>query len=117
MALLLQLTQKLSHGFTAVWTRWPRKEARKDAAKAWTQLDPSPDLESEIHQALDWQIPMLLEREPKYRPLLASWLRGERWTDEKPTPKTPTASRPTVDSDGRRVIPSNIPEHERWRLR
>jgi len=93
MALLLQLSQKLAQGFNAVWTRWPRKEARKDANKAWDKLDPSPELEAEIHTALDWQIPMLLERDPKYRPLLATWLRGERWTDEPPPEKTPTPSR------------------------
>lgn len=98
MALLFQITQKLAHGFSGFWDRWPRKEARKDANKAWDSLRATPELEATIHDALDWQIPMYLEREPKYRPLAATWIRGERWTDEPPTPQTPTAivNRPTV---------------------
>lgn len=96
MALLLQLTQKLAHGFQAFWDRYPRREAKKDATKAWGQVvKDDPEIEAQIHAALDWQVPMLLEREVQYRPLPATWLRGERWTDEKPTPKTVTLN-PTI---------------------
>ena len=99
MALLFQLTQKLAHGFSAAWSKWPRKEAKKDAEKAWHQKVTTPETEDKVFAAFEWQIPMLLERDPQYRPLLASWLRGERWEDEPPTPKkqtTATASRHTA---------------------
>jgi hypothetical protein len=114
MALLFQLTQKLSQGFSEFWIRWPRKVARKEAEKAWNQEVTAED-EPAIHAALDWQVPIFERRDPERIPHAATWIRGRRWDDEPP--KTTTASRPTVDSDGRRVIPSDIPEHERWRLR
>lgn len=104
MALLLQLTQRLAHGFSAFWDRYPRREAKKDASKAWQQLPP--ETEPLIHAALDWQLPLWEDREKKFIPLPATYLRGERWTDEKPTPpKGPTPNRPignvrpmTIDS-------------------
>ena len=33
MALLLQISQKLSQGFSALWSRYPNKAAKKDAEK------------------------------------------------------------------------------------
>lgn len=108
MALLLQLTQKLAHGFQSAWTIWPRKEAKKDAEKAWKQKVTTPETEGKVFQAFEWQIPMLLEREPQYRPLLASWLRGERWEDEQPAP----AKAPLTDEQKRTLarIQSNLPQ-------
>lgn len=85
MALLLNLTQKLAQGFQAFWERYPRREAKKDATKAWSQVvKDDPQTEEQIHQALDWQIPLWEHREIKYVPLPATYLRGERWTDEPP---------------------------------
>lgn len=84
MALLLQLTQKLAHGFQAFYARYPLKKARKDAEKAWTQVKPTPETEEAIHAALDWQIPYWQSMEWYTPPYPASYLRGERWTDEQP---------------------------------
>jgi hypothetical protein len=93
MGLLLQLTQKLAHGFLGFYNRYPRKEARKDAEKAWGQAKVTPEIEDAIHKALDWQIPLYEQREKHFIPLPASYLRGERWTDEPPTPpKSPMRS-------------------------
>lgn len=94
MALLLQLTQPVAHGFSTAWALWPRKEAKKDAEKAWHQKVTTPTTEARVFAALEWQVPMLLEREPQYRPLFASWLRGERWDDERPV--TPLVSAPVT---------------------
>lgn len=99
MALLFQIGQKLACGFQAFWDRYPRREAKKDAAKAWNQIKPTPETEDLIHQALDWQIPLWEHREIKYVPLPATYLRGERWTDEPPTPTkppTPAPPQPTL---------------------
>lgn len=96
MALLLQLTQKLAHGFSTAWAMWPRKEAKKDAEKAWNQKVTTPDTEDKVFESFKWQIPMLLERDPQYRPLFASWLRGERWEDEQPAPPKPKIAPPML---------------------
>lgn len=109
MALLLQMTQKLSQGFPVFWDRYPRREARKDAVKAWGQVvKDDPAIEEQIHAALDWQIPMWADRERQYIPLPASYLRGERFTDEPP----PKAKPPLTDEQKRVLarIQSNLPQ-------
>lgn len=95
MGLLLKLNQRLAQGFSGFWARWPRKHARKDANKAWEKLNPDHELEKEIHAALDWQIPIFEQRDPQYIPLAATWLRGERWTDEPPAPPKPKTPPPS----------------------
>lgn len=95
MALLFQLTQKLAQGFLGFYNRYPRREARKDAEKAWGQMRITPETEDAIHAALDWQIPLYEQREKHFIPLPATYLRGERWTDEPPTPPKP--KRPTLN--------------------
>lgn len=62
---------------------YPRREAWKDAFKAWSQVDGDRHLDA-ILSALAWQVPMYRKREPHHVPLPASYLRGERWTDENP---------------------------------
>jgi hypothetical protein len=66
---------------------YPRKEARKDALKAWSQLSPDTETQQAMHDALRWQIPLHGWDQPSRRrfcPLPASYLRGERWTDQAP---------------------------------
>lgn len=92
MALLFELKQKLSQGFSAFWTRWPRKVAKLEAQKAWDQVV-TPEDEEAIHAALDWQVPILERRDPERIPHAATWLRGRRWDDEPPAP--PKAPMPT----------------------
>lgn len=77
----------------AFWAAYPRKEAKKDARKAWIQVvqPPRPGLVAMILDALAWQVPMRqwdgVKRE--FCPLPGTWLRGERWTDEQPPPVVP----------------------------
>lgn len=106
MALLLQLTQKLAHGFDAFWMRWPRKVAKVEATKAWKQVV-TPEDEPLIHSALDWQLPMFERRDPEHIPHAATWLRGRRWDDEKPA----TAKPPLTDEQKRVLarIQSQLP--------
>lgn len=97
MALLFQLTQKLAQGFQAFWDRYPRREAKKDAIKAWGQVvNDDPVIEEQIQTALDWQVPHWETQEWYTPPLPATYLRQERFTDEKPTPKIATVNRTTV---------------------
>ncbi len=113
MALTLT-TSNPAHGFAGFWARYPNRTAKKDAEKAWGQIVTSSAIEAEIHRALDWQIPHWQTLGWYQPPYPATFLRQERFRDEPPKP---TVSRPTVDQDGRRVMPQNIPPHERWRLR
>ena len=70
----------LEQGFAAFWAAYPKRKAKKDAWKAWQELRPSAALHAEILAALVWQTEEWTN--PTYTPLPASYLRGERWTDE-----------------------------------
>ncbi len=76
--------------FEMFWQLYPRKQAKKDAEKAWKQARLTGDVVAAIMQALNWQIPQW--DNPHYIPLPASYIRGERWTDEPLTgPKQESA--------------------------
>lgn len=69
------------------WPKYPRKEAKKDAMSAWIDLDPNESLVLDIVQALEWQGHLWLhveKRQTNHIPLPASYIRAERWTDERP---------------------------------
>lgn len=71
-------------GFNRFWQAYPRRVSRLDALKAWTKLAPSPELVDLIMDALSWQktTPQWTKADGAFVPHAASWLRGERWTDE-----------------------------------
>lgn len=68
--------------FEMVWSVYPRKVAKKDAAKAWEKVKP------EWHAVIVKAI-TAAKRTDQWRrdggmfvPYLGTYLRGERWTDE-----------------------------------
>ena len=74
----------LALGFKKFWEAYPRKKSKGDAEKAWKALNPSPDLQTKIFQAIkvarggaDW-----LKERGKFIPYPASWLRAKGWEDE-----------------------------------
>lgn len=73
--------------FQGFWEKFPRKEARKDALKAWRQLTGAQRFRAsagiEMHVRY-WQVS---GRTKQYIPLCASWLRGERFDDELEMPE------------------------------
>jgi hypothetical protein len=71
--------------FSKFYAVYPRKKARKDAEKAWRDIDGDRHADA-ILKALEWQVAELLTRQPEHRPYPASWLRGERWLDEPEIP-------------------------------
>lgn len=74
-------------GFAAFWAMYPRKDAKQDAYKAWRQLQPTIEMQVEIRDALAWQVDLHdWATRPRFCPLPATYLRGLRWTDERPTP-------------------------------
>ncbi len=82
-----KLRLSADESFNRFWLAYPKKKARLDALKAWTALKPQLVLVEEILSALDWQTRSYEWRKNggMFVPLPASWLRGERWTDEPPT--------------------------------
>ena len=83
----------VSKSFLQFWTAYPRKVKRKEAVKAWSRLNPAPELLTEMLAALevqkvsdDW-----LKDNGQFIPLPPTWLNGERWKDEvRQAPKEKT---------------------------
>jgi hypothetical protein len=71
------------------WPKFPRKEAKKAAARAFVKLNPDDSLLAVMLEALDRQHPSN-PSQLQYFPHAASWLNGERWTD-KPAEQSSSA--------------------------
>lgn len=76
--------------FLAWYAVYPRREARADAWKAWQQtartrptIDEMIDAIRKAVVANEWTV----DRR-RFIPLPASWLRGQRWTDEFDVPES-----------------------------
>ena len=71
--------------FQKVWLRYPNRKKKLAAGKAWEQLKPDSKLIATIHAALNWQCEQIEWRKDggQYVPLLASYLNGRRWEDER----------------------------------
>ena len=70
--------------FDRFFSLYPKKRNKGDARKAWSKLNPKPELVQRIlsaveqqRQSADW-----LKEGGKYIPYPAKWLRGEQWEDE-----------------------------------
>lgn len=74
-------------------TAYPRKQAWKDARKAWVKLSPNTALQARIFAAIDAQRQTRQWQEGIY-PLPASWIRGERWNDEVERHEAPASMVP-----------------------
>lgn len=73
--------------FQVFWENYPKKRAKHDARKAWDKLNPSSDLLLTILKAVDaykqtyeWR-----KNQGQYIPYAATFIRGRRWEDERPT--------------------------------
>lgn len=78
--------------FDLAWKPYPRKEAKKDGLKAWCDLNPDETLVQSILTAIAWQAHLWVVtegRQQRHIPLFATYIRGDRWTDEQPKPTTP----------------------------
>ena len=66
--------------FDRFWAKYPRKEKKKDAQKAWSKIQAA-DVEL-IFSTIDTHIRYWRRRKREFIPLAGTWLRGEQWTDE-----------------------------------
>lgn len=77
---ILKKRLKYTTDFEQWYAEYPRKEAKGYAFKAWLKLT-QPEMVLAIN-AIKAQATVLLEREPEYRPLPASWLNSRAWENE-----------------------------------
>lgn len=78
--------------FDEFWAIYPRKVARKDAARAWEKL--TPEQQFTAFEALPVHVRYwnAAGRTKETTPHAASWLNGERWTDELEMPSAPVGA-------------------------
>lgn len=79
----IQRVPEYDEHFNRFWAAFPWHIAKLDARKAWSQLDPSPELVECMMIALAWQS-ALWARQGFGTPYAATWIRGQRWMDEPP---------------------------------
>ena len=68
--------------FDDFWALYPRRVARKHAAKMWSRLSDE-DAWKALDAIKEWR-KVWADKDPEYIPHAGSWLNGERWTDELP---------------------------------
>lgn len=84
--------------FERFWNAYPkvRRQKKKDARRAWKKLKPSLELCRQMAVALEAQkrSEEWTRDGGRYIPMPATWIRGERWTDEitVPPPDRPPES-------------------------
>lgn len=72
--------------FQVFYAGYPRKQARKDAEKAWNQLNPDTALAQLMIDQVEVQ-KRSAQWQRGFIPLAATWIRGERWNDQLPLAK------------------------------
>ena len=80
-------TEKILALFERFWIAYPRKVAKQEALKAWRKIAPTAEQVDRMLGALE----LAKQRwsDPQYIPHPATWLRGERWTDEQAQASAP----------------------------
>lgn len=77
--------------FETFWTAYPLKAGKKAAEKAFRKLDPDHELMAVLLDAIERHRAGRQWREG-FVPHAATWLNGERWKDEVPSPSGPRPS-------------------------
>jgi hypothetical protein len=71
--------------FDEFWANYPRREGKGYARTAWAKALKKTDAATLIKEAGAFAA-RSMGSDPKFIPLPATWLNGERWADEQPTP-------------------------------
>lgn len=81
--------------FVAFWAAYPRKAAKRDAAKAWRQMaGRMPKLDALLAALAEQSRSAQWTRDDGQKiPYPATWLRGERWTDALDVPLVSSSRR------------------------
>jgi len=68
--------------FDDFWETYPRRQARKEALKAWQRIDPK-RYEAVLKGVESWKrSDQWMRDDGQYIPMPATFLNGERWEDE-----------------------------------
>ena len=97
--------------FQDFWLLYPRRVARKDALKAWGKLSPAQQVAA-ITALVEWRR-VWANKDLDYLPYPATWINGERWTDELPpefTARTAAQQSAQLPEPTARTV---MPEHVR----
>lgn len=73
--------------FEQFWQHYPRRDAKKDALKAWLQMDSGERFAAVASIPIHVRYWQSAGRTRETIPLPATWLRGERWNDELEMPQ------------------------------
>lgn len=79
--LTLSATQSLDISFDAFWSHYPRKVGKGQAKKAWAKAVKTATPESIIEATVRYS-EVRAGQDIRFTPYPASWLNGERWTDD-----------------------------------
>jgi hypothetical protein len=99
--------QESDPAFDAFWAAYPKKRDKGHAVKAYRTAAKKASA-AEILTGLGRQLPEWSKADPKFIPLAATWLNGERWADE-----TGPVATAVVDGLGRTVLPP-LPPKSPW---
>jgi hypothetical protein len=81
-------------GFAEFWAAYPRRTAKGHARKAWTTAITKAEPETIIKAARQYRDNPRRPQDPKFVPHPATWLNGERWTDEDLVVPPPSSHSP-----------------------
>ena len=102
---------QLVDAWDAFWMLYPRREAKKDAMKAWSQINARAHVPI-LTAVTEWRrIWHAQGRDSRTIPYPATWLRGERWEDEIPPEFTQVAARAATTLPELPPKSGDIPAH------
>lgn len=81
--------------FDDFWLLYPKRVARKDALAAWARMTGAERMDA-LTALVDWRRVWIARGDLQYAPHAATWLNGERWTDELPDEFVRTGGRPSA---------------------
>jgi len=93
--------------FADFWTLYPRHVAKKDAERAWHKTSP-PDQMAAVVALVDWRRVWIAKDDMDHVPYPATWLNGERWTDELPRQPGRRAPATLPDLPDRTAMPDSV---------
>ncbi len=77
---------QIDEWFAMFWLIYWRRVARKDAMRAFQKQVRDEETFAAVMEGVRIQHCSMMNRQPDFRPHAATWLNGERWTDELPLP-------------------------------
>jgi hypothetical protein len=99
--------------FDDFWLMYPRRVARKDAARAWDRLTAAEQVAA-LTGLVGWRREWIRRDEMQYVPHPATWLNGARWEDELPVAATSShaSHQPAVSTPlpARAAMPDSVRE-------